>query len=278
MLIAGVAALSILSAVLFSLGCEGSAVLWVFPAALVGSFLVLAGLAFLFLWAICAVVDLDKPQEKDSKFYRFVTNLYIQALPPLLGIRVHLKGMEQLPREGRFLLVCNHLSNADPVLLLRAFPKSQLAFISKRENQEMFLVGKVMHKLMCQLINRENDREALKTILKCISMIREDMVSVAVFPEGYCSDDGRLQHFRAGVFKIAMKTRVPIVVCTLQNTPAIFDNLWSFRTTDVQLHLVGVIPAEETQGTTAVALAQRAYDMMLTDLGPDFAPLEEETT
>lgn len=48
----------------------------------------------------------------------------------------------------------------------------------------MFLIGKIMHRLMCQLINRENDREALKTILKCIQMIREDQVSGCRLPRG----------------------------------------------------------------------------------------------
>ena len=62
---------------------------------------------------------------------------------------------------------------------------------------------------MCQLINRENDREALKTILKCIQMIREDQVSVAVFPEGYTSRDGKLHHFRSGVFKSPPRPRCP---------------------------------------------------------------------
>ena len=114
---------------------------------------------------------------------------------------VQLEGAQQLPKDGRFLLICNHLNILDPVLLLGCFPEAQLAFISKRENADMFLIGKIMHRLMCQLINRENDREALKTILKCIQMIREDQVSVAVFPEGYTSRDGKLHHFHCHVHR-----------------------------------------------------------------------------
>ena len=105
-----------------------------------------------------------------------------------------------------------------PVTLLRYFSGSQLAFITKRENMSMFVVGKMMHKILCQPINRENDKEALKTILKCIQLLKDDMASVAAFPEGYTSVDGLLHHFRHGIFKIATKAKVPIVVCTLQNT------------------------------------------------------------
>ena len=231
-------------------------------------------LAFAFLWVACAVVDQNKPQEKDSKFYRTVAGLYIEALVQLLGVRIHTEGMEKLPKEGRFLLVCNHQHLADPAILLHCFRRSQLAFISKQENRDMFIVGKLMHKLLCQTLDRDNDRQALKVILKCIQLIKEDEVSIGVFPEGYTSKDNKLHHFRSGVFKIAQKTGVPIVVCTIQNTRQIFKNLAKLKRTDVELHLVDVIPPERYQDMTTVEISDMVYDMMLNDLGEKFRPTE----
>ena len=141
----------------------------------------------------------------------------------------------------------------------------------------MFVIGPMMHKLQCQLINRENDREALKTILKCIQIIKEDKASVAVFPEGYTSMDGLLHPFRPGVFKIAQKAEVPIVVCTLQNTNKPFKNIAKLKPTQVYLHLLDVIPAEELKGVTTVDIAERIHKMMADDLGPDLV-LPEQTT
>ena len=138
----------------------------------------------------------------------------------------------------------------------------------------MFLIGKFMHKLMCQLLDRENDRQALKVILRCIQLVRDEKMNLAVFPEGWCTLDGRLQHFRPGVFKIAQKTKVPIVVCTVNNTQQIFDNLPKLRRTDVDLHLLEVIRPEEYEGLTTVQLADKVFQMMLEDLGPEYAPLE----
>jgi len=250
--------------------------IWVLPVSFLGGFLALALLTFLFIWIACAVVRLDKPQEKDSPFYRKMTYWIVEAAFVILQMRVHTKGLEKTPKEGRFLLVCNHINDLDPVTLLGYFKESQLAFISKRENTTMFLVGKLMHKILCQLINRENDREALKTILKCIQLIREDMVSIAVFPEGYTSMDGLLHPFRHGVFKIAMKTQVPVVVCTLQNTNKVFHNALRLKKTDVHLHLVKVIEPEEYQGITAVELGERVHKLMADDLGPDLVLHSEE--
>ena len=95
------------------------------------------------------------------------------------------------------------------------------------------------------------------------------MVSVAVFPEGYTSMDEKLHPFRSGVFKIAQKAQVPIVVCTLQNTQYVFRNALRLKRTDVHLHLLDVIPAEELKGVTTVDIGNRVHAMMAEDLGPE---------
>ena len=257
-------------------GFQGLGWIWQLPVGFAGSFLALGVLYFLFLWFLCAIVDMEKPQEKDNKLYRVITILTAQAAKSILLMKVHTKGLEKLPKQGRFLLVCNHINDLDPVVLLAFFPKSQLAFISKRENDQRFIVGKLMHKILCQPINRESDREALKTILKCIQILKEDKASIAVFPEGYTSMDGLLHPFRSGVFKIAQKANVPIVVCTLQNTNKPFHNVLKLKRTHVHLHLLDVIPAEELKGVTAVEIGNRVHAMMEEDLGPDLV-LRSET-
>ncbi len=278
----------LVSAIALILGCviafaaggfETGAWLWLLPLGAVGSFLGLAILVFLLLWAVSASIDLSKPQEEDGKFHRTFLRLCLEAVFTLVRplVKIHTQGMEQTPKNGRFLLVCNHLDNLDPPLLLHYFRRSQLAFISKRENSSMFIVGKMMHKLLCQPINRENDREALKTILKCVQILKEDKASIAVFPEGYTSMDGLLHPFRYGVFKIALKTRVPVVVCTLRDTQYVFHNLARLKRSEVHLHLVKVIQPEEYEGMNTVKLGEWVHSLMAEDLGPDRVLPAEQT-
>ena len=265
-------ALALLAAIGICAGVGGFANLqwlWILPVCFLAGILILGLAFFLILWIACLFVDIDKPQEKDNKFYRILTQTTAQLAVWILRMRVHTKGLEQLPKKGRFLLVCNHLALMDPVTLLAFFPKSQLAFISKKENNDMFLVGKLMHKILCQLINRENDREALKTIINCIRIVQEDKASIGVFPEGYIHGDNLLHTFRSGVFKIAQKTNIPIVVCTLQNTQYVFGNAKKLKPTHVHLHLVGVVQPEDYEGMTTVDIADRVHAMMAADLGPD---------
>ena len=240
---------------------------WLAPVYLLGSFLLLLGLALLFLVVACETVNKDKPQEKDSKFYRVLANRYIALALTLARVHLHVEGMEKLPKDGRFLLVCNHIHDIDPGILLHCFPKSHLVFIAKQEAKDMFIMGALMHKLQCHMINRENDREALKTILNCIQTIKEDRSSIAVFPEGYVSLDGKLRHFRSGVFKIAQKANVPVVVCTLRGCKDVLPNIKKCKASHVHMHLVDVLSAEEVHATNTVELAEKVYDLMISDMG-----------
>lgn len=268
-----ITALSLLTALVLLLA---TGIWWWGLVGFLGSFLLFALCAFLFLWAACARVDKETPPV-DDPFYRKLIRHYARAVSTILQVRYERTGLEKLPKDGRYLLVCNHLSDMDPVALHDTFRDSHLAFISKRENMDMFLVGELMHHSLCQMVNRENDREALKTILSCISILKEDRANIAVFPEGYTSDDGLLHPFRHGVFKIAQKANVPIVVVTLQNTQYVFGNAKRLKPTKVKLHLLDVIPAEELKGVTAVDIGTRVHNMMAADLGENLVYREENT-
>ncbi len=275
MLLAVISALSALSAIASCIGSRaGLHSLWLAPVSFVGSFLGLTVLFLLFLLFLAFVVDQSKPQKHDSPLYRTTINLFVEFALTVTRTRIHTRGLEQTPPEGRFLLVCNHIHDIDPAILIRHFPTKQLAFITKKEVADMFFVGPMTHKIMCQPLNRENDKEALKTILNCIRLLKEDEVSIAVFPEGYIKPDRKLRHFRSGVFKIAMKTKVPIVVCTLQNTQYAVGNILHLKPTDVHLHLLKTIYPEEYAELSTVELGDKVYQMMAEDLGPDLVAAE----
>lgn len=276
MLVKLITILSILTAALVCGLCGGfasSGWLWMLPLTLVGAFVLLLLLYTAILWALCQKIDTDQPRDADSPFYRKLAAITIEALIQLLQVRVTTRGLEKTPKEGRFLLVCNHIFVADPGILLHYFKDSGLAFISKKENRSLFVVGRIMHAMLCQCLDRENDRAALKTILECIRLMKEDKVSIGVFPEGATNSDNHLYPFRPGVFKIAQKCRVPIVVCTLEGTRDIIRNGLRLKHTDVSLHLVDVIQPEEFEGLKTTEISDRVWEMMRADLSEEYQPL-----
>ena len=253
-------------------GFFGWGFLWMLPVFFVGAWLVGAALALGWLWLICSRVDMTKEEEEDSPFYRKWMHVYIEALINILQVRTKTQGLEKTPKKGRFLLVCNHLFTADPGIIHHYFKDSQLAFISKKENEKLPAVAQFMHKTLCQSIDREDDRQALQVILRCIRIIKDDKASICVFPEGGTNHDDLLHPFRPGVFKIAQKAQVPIVVCTLRNTRPIIPNGTHLKPTDVELRLLEVIPAADLKGRTAVDISNQVYRIMADDLGPEYAP------
>lgn len=244
--------------------------LWVLPLHFAEYYIIFFVVAVAFVVVICGLVDRNREPEKDSRFYRFCMYLYIDAVITLVKAKVHTQGLEKLPEEGRFLLVCNHQHMADPGIILSYMKKSDLTFISKQEVRDMPIIGPFLVKIRGQFLDRSNDRQALRIILNCIQMIKNDELSVGVFPEGTRSRDGKVHEFRPGVFKIAQKANVPIVVCTINGTGPLFSNLKKARKTPIELHLVEVIPARELQGKTTQDISHRVYEAMIGDLGEEF--------
>ena len=243
--------------------------LWVLPLGFVGGFLGCLLVCLLVVVYQTRKFDPNKEQEQDDPIVRTIVKLYAPAVFRLLGCKIETIGTEKLPKDGRFLLVSNHLHDLDPGVILSTFPDAQLAFIAKKEVFDMAIIGQMLPRILGQFIDRENDRNALRTILKCISILKEDKASVAVFPEGKITGDDKLHQFRPGVFKMATKANVPIVVCTLFGTQDITKNVKRLRRTHIRLHLVDVIPAEELKGVTTVDIAHRVHALMAQSLGPE---------
>ena len=241
----------------------GWAVLWQLPLLFLSCFLGLVLLFLLVLVVSCLFVDPKKLVEKPSPYFRFLLNQFSRLALDLGGVRVHVTGLDKVPRKGRFLLISNHLFAFDPIIYYYDMPWADLAFLAKKESFSIFVVAQIMREVLCLPLDRENDREALKAILKAIQFIKEDKCSIAVFPEGGTNrTEEDLLPFRNGAFKIAQKANVPIVVCALSNTKAILKNMFR-RRTDVNLDVLDVIPAETVASLkTTVEIGDYAHKIL----------------
>ena len=88
--------------------------LWAYPLLAIGILLVEILLSFGYLMLLCKRVDFESEQEEDAPHYRWVVEQLVESVVPLVRIGVKVSGMEKVPPQGRFMLVCNHCSNSDP--------------------------------------------------------------------------------------------------------------------------------------------------------------------
>lgn len=221
---------------------------------------------FLSYWAflfICSCfVNTKKLYDKHSSFYRWLLVSSTWHLIFVGRVHFHTRGMEKIPLNRRFLLVCNHRSKLDPITtwyLLRDF---DLAFISKEKNFHVPCWGRIIRRCCFLPIDRENPRNAMKTIEMAANLLKDDQVSIAVYPEGTRNFGEGLLPFHNGIFKIAQKANVPVVICGIKGAEKMPKN-FPLHGTDIYFEVLDVLTEEQVRTTRCNDIGDYARDLML---------------
>ncbi len=243
---------------------------WLTPLLLLAFYLGFVILQMLVFFGAIVFTDVEKSADKGSRFFRFMVKISLPVILTAALVKIDKKGLErELPEDTKMLFVCNHQHDFDPIIMLSVFPDSEIGFIGKKEIYETRpLVKRAMHRLHSLPIDRENDREAAKTIINAIKLIKDDKASIALFPEGYVSKSCELLPFRNGSLKIATKAKVPIVVCAINNTRALPKNIFRRKTT-VKFRLLDIIYPEQFEGMNTSQIGDIIHTKMeeaLTDM------------
>ena len=215
---------------------------------ILGVLLALLLLYILFFCLCCLFIDPDKAYEKNSPFYRFLLDSATAAAMKLLRIRVHVSGIEKIPKDTKVLFVSNHRSNFDPIITWYILKKWKIAFVSKPSNFKIPFFGRIIRKCCFMPIDRENPRNAIVTINKAAKLLKKQEVSIGIYPEGTRSKNGQLLPFHNGVFKIAQKAEAAIVVLCVTGTEKISKRT-PFRQTDVHVDVLEVFSAQGIKET-----------------------------
>ena len=208
-----------------------------------GAVIALLLLYLLFLGICVLFIDKKKEYDRQSRFYRALADSLNAVILFFCRVRIHTVGKEKLPKDTLYLLVGNHISGYDPLITMRALREEKLIFVSKPENWNIPIAGRLAVRCCFRTIDRENARNALRTIQDCARLLNEKAGSIVIYPEGTRSKTGELLPFHNGVFKIAQEAKVPIVVMSISGSPAVKKNA-PWRRTDVALRIPSVLPAE----------------------------------
>lgn len=217
----------------------------------------------LFLMVCDLLVDPKKEYDHCDGFYFRVLNSAAVYSFMLGRLKIRLEGEDKVPWDQRFLLVSNHCSNFDPILTWYLLRRNNIAFVSKKENFKVPLFGRMIRKCAFLEIDRENPREAVRTLAKAADLIRRDAASVGIYPEGTRNrtPEKGLLPFHNGVFKIAQMAKAPIVVAKLHGTDQIRKR-FPWRSTKVCLEILEVIPTEEIVGVRTSEIGERVAKLL----------------
>ena len=208
-----------------------------------------------------------------------------RCLLRLTGVGPSVKGIERLPSRGNYVVVSNHSSYLDGLVLVSVLPQ-RVAFIAKRELEGNFFARLFLSRLGCLFVerfDRARGAEDARRVTECLQSGR----SLAVFPEGTLHRMPGLLPFHLGAFLSAAEAGKPVVPVTMRGARSILRDQSLFpRRGRIRVHIGEPLmppPLGDAAGNgegrawdSAIALRSAVREEMLKHCGePDLADRRE---
>lgn len=184
----------------------GSLVFWAFVCL---SSLVLFPIAVL-IWLI--TMPFDKRRVVLHRFTCFWASIYTWTNP---AWRVRVTGRENITPGTTYVMVANHLSLLDILIVFRLF--RDFKWVSKAEIFKVPLIGWNMS-LNKYIPLKRGDRASVVEMMKMCRTTLAAGSSIMMFPEGTRSKDGQLRAFKPGAFELAKQSDVAVVPIVIEGT------------------------------------------------------------
>ena len=172
--------------------------------------------------ALAWVKYLDKKgryAERDAFAGRF-SMMLARGLFYLTGSSIDIKGAENLP-EGPVLYVSNHPSHMDSAVI-HGFIRKPKGFVADKDAGRIPILKTWFKYMKCVFIDRKNAMQNIRSMEESLKLLKKGH-SLVIYPEGRINDSGKLNSFRNGCLKLAVKSGVPVVPITLINTGKIMN-------------------------------------------------------
>ncbi len=133
--------------------------------------------------------------------------------------RFKVTGDEAIPLEGAAILVCNHVSFVDAVLLMAASPRP-IRFVMDHRIFRVPVLGALFRLAKAiPIAPRAEDPAAYEAAFEAAAQVLREGDLLAIFPEGGITRDGQLQEFKGGIMKILERQPAPVI-------PMALTHLW----------------------------------------------------
>lgn len=185
-------------------------------------YMVLALIITLPFYVLFWIIGLFSMKARDA-LTLFVVRSAFRTILFLSGVKMHITGLDNIPKDEPVLYIGNHRGFFDVLTLYTLFP-NMTAFIAKKSFKKVPLLSWWMVLLHNLFLDRNDIKQGLKVILTAIDYVKGGM-SVCIFPEGTRNrTEEDMLAFHEGSFKVADKTSCPIIPVTMYNMSAVFED------------------------------------------------------
>jgi 1-acyl-sn-glycerol-3-phosphate acyltransferase len=213
------------------------------------------------VWAVTA--PFDRRKVVLHRFTCFWASLYTWFNPawPLT-----IEGREKIRPDATYVMVANHLSLLDILVLFRLF--AHFKWVSKIENFRVPCIGWNM-RLNGYVPLRRGDRDSVVEMMRECERTLGEGNSIMMFPEGTRSPSGELRAFKPGAFELALRTGSPLLPIVIEGTAdALPKRGFVLRGRHpIRITVKDEIPAERFAGLDAAELAQRVHALFAAHIG-----------
>lgn len=163
-------------------------------------------------------------------------------------------GLENIPKEGAFMLFPNHQGMYDMLAIVNVIPRP-VSVVIKKEVANVPFIKQVIACVRGYALDRENVRQGMEVIINMTKDIKNGK-NFVIFAEGTRSKNGNtLGEFKGGSFKPATKTKCPIIPVALIDSFKPFDTN-SIEPVTVQVHFMEPMFYEEYKDMKTVEIAE----------------------
>ncbi len=224
------------------------------------------GLFFIVVFLLGLPINTKKETTHYSKFYRYVLYVSTKICLSLFSIKVKVEGLEKIPQNTNFVILYNHISNLDTMVMDVYLHKYPLVFVAKKSLFKIPFFGKMLHRIGYISLDRGNIRQELKAIYQGIDFLNKNECSVGVSPEGTRNFTNQtLLPFKVGCLHLATETKRPIIISVIKGTNEVKHNLF-FKKHQVSFKIVDVIDYNIYKDFSRKELAKIIENKMLEEL------------
>lgn len=204
--------------------------------------------------------------EKTYPLFFKIARLWARVILIGMGFRYSIKGTENFEAGKSYMLVANHTSMTDIMLMLLAVKNHPFVFVGKKELVNIPIFG-FIYKRVCILVDRENSKSRFAVFERAQNRIQQGL-SICIFPEGGVPDESiLLDEFKDGAFRIAIEHQLTIIPLTFYDNKKRFS--YTFFSGSPGKMRAKIHPPIETIGKTMddkLHLKQQVRDIILTEL------------
>ena len=207
--------------------------------------------------------------EKTYPLFFKIARLWSKIILIGMGFNYSIEGDEVFEDGKSYMLVANHTSMTDIMLMLIAVKNHPFVFVGKKELAKIPIFG-FIYKRVCILVDRANSKSRYQVFERAQKRIHQGL-SICIFPEGGVPEEHVvLDEFKDGAFRIAIEHGLPIVPMVFFDNKKRFS--YTFFSGSPGKMRAKIYPIIETKGKTLEdrnALKQQVREIILQPLLED---------